>query len=374
MTGGVRDGDERFELLSGRRVVVERAVASVAEDTPGLDLRRGVAVQELLSGPTAVRAYRTSPACGPRTARSCGPTWSSTAAGAVPPCRRGWRRWGPALRWTRSRTAASSTWRGTSALETGSCPLPWARCSSPTGPSPCSPCRRTTARGRSPSSPDRATGRSSGSKMWRGGRRRCGHCPPSPTGSTVTPLKTGSSRWPKFEDRHPGPAARRGAGGHGHLGRGGRLGVHQSLGRKRGVDRDAPCPDVARHLRHTGPDHPGELSEAFAVATTDTVEPWYKSTLAFDRHRLAEMAAEAEGWPYEPDDPAYEIAGRSTSPADGIRTCSGAFSTSSGCSTSPGTSWRDRDCSRRSSSSAPTGARRSRSVRTGTSSSPWPAS
>ena len=62
-------------------------------------------------------------------------------------------------------------------------------------------------------------------------------------------------------------------------------------------------------LRHTGPDRPGELSEAFAVATADTVEPWYQATLAFDRHRLADMAAEADGVPYEPDDPAYEISG-----------------------------------------------------------------
>ena len=60
-------------------------------------------------------------------------------------------------------------------------------------------------------------------------------------------------------------------------------------------------------LRQTGPDRPAELSEAFAVATADTVEPWFQATLAFDRHRLAEMAAEAEGASYEPDDPAYEM-------------------------------------------------------------------
>lgn len=62
-------------------------------------------------------------------------------------------------------------------------------------------------------------------------------------------------------------------------------------------------------LRHTGPDTPGELSEAFAVATAETVEPWYQATLAFDRHRLAEMAAEAEGVAYEPNDPTYDISG-----------------------------------------------------------------
>ena len=39
--------DERFDMLSGRRAVVERAVASVAEEAPGLTVRRGVAVREL---------------------------------------------------------------------------------------------------------------------------------------------------------------------------------------------------------------------------------------------------------------------------------------------------------------------------------------
>jgi hypothetical protein len=60
-------------------------------------------------------------------------------------------------------------------------------------------------------------------------------------------------------------------------------------------------------LRQTGPDHPAELSEAFGAATESTVEPWYQATLSFDRHRLAEMAAIAEGAIYETDDPAYEM-------------------------------------------------------------------
>jgi 2-polyprenyl-6-methoxyphenol hydroxylase-like FAD-dependent oxidoreductase len=60
-------------------------------------------------------------------------------------------------------------------------------------------------------------------------------------------------------------------------------------------------------LRHTGPDRPGELSEAFAEATATTVEPWYQATLSFDRHRLNEMQAYAEGDTYDPGDPAYEV-------------------------------------------------------------------
>jgi flavin-dependent dehydrogenase len=60
-------------------------------------------------------------------------------------------------------------------------------------------------------------------------------------------------------------------------------------------------------LRQTGVDRPAELSEAFASATAASVEPWYQGTLSFDRHRLAEMEAAAEGTTYDPGDPEYEM-------------------------------------------------------------------
>ena len=52
--GGARPGDERFEMVTGRRVVVEKAMAELADATPGLTVRRGVAVNGLLTGPSAV--------------------------------------------------------------------------------------------------------------------------------------------------------------------------------------------------------------------------------------------------------------------------------------------------------------------------------
>lgn len=42
--------DDDFELLTGRRPVVEAAMARMAEETPGVDVRRGVAVGGLLTG------------------------------------------------------------------------------------------------------------------------------------------------------------------------------------------------------------------------------------------------------------------------------------------------------------------------------------
>jgi 2-polyprenyl-6-methoxyphenol hydroxylase-like FAD-dependent oxidoreductase len=53
ITGGVRDGDDRYTALSARRPVAEAAVAGVARETPGLEVRRGVAVTGLLTGPSA---------------------------------------------------------------------------------------------------------------------------------------------------------------------------------------------------------------------------------------------------------------------------------------------------------------------------------
>jgi 2-polyprenyl-6-methoxyphenol hydroxylase-like FAD-dependent oxidoreductase len=48
-TGGWRDGDERFENVTARRPVGESVVASLAAATPGVTIRRGVAVAGLVT-------------------------------------------------------------------------------------------------------------------------------------------------------------------------------------------------------------------------------------------------------------------------------------------------------------------------------------
>jgi 2-polyprenyl-6-methoxyphenol hydroxylase-like FAD-dependent oxidoreductase len=48
-TGGWQAGDERYAVVTGRRPVVEAAVATVAAGCPGLRVRRGVAVTGLLT-------------------------------------------------------------------------------------------------------------------------------------------------------------------------------------------------------------------------------------------------------------------------------------------------------------------------------------
>jgi 2-polyprenyl-6-methoxyphenol hydroxylase-like FAD-dependent oxidoreductase len=47
------------------------------------------------------------------------------------------------------------------------------------------------------------------------------------------------------------------------------------------------------------------LVERWDELTREVVDPWYRETVAFDRHRLAEMDAQIAGVPYETDDPEW---------------------------------------------------------------------
>lgn len=63
-----------------------------------------------------------------------------------------------------------------------------------------------------------------------------------------------------------------------------------------------------RDLLRTGPlDDPGAFATTWDEVTESTVAPWYRETLWGDRHRLAEIDASIRRQSYEPDDPAYEL-------------------------------------------------------------------
>lgn len=47
-------GDEELRFVTGRRPVVESAVAAAAEEAPGVSVRRGVRVRQLLAGASAI--------------------------------------------------------------------------------------------------------------------------------------------------------------------------------------------------------------------------------------------------------------------------------------------------------------------------------
>jgi flavin-dependent dehydrogenase len=52
VTGGWRAGDERFDILTGRRPFVEAVFAAQAQATSGVEVRRGIAVTGLIAGPS----------------------------------------------------------------------------------------------------------------------------------------------------------------------------------------------------------------------------------------------------------------------------------------------------------------------------------
>jgi 2-polyprenyl-6-methoxyphenol hydroxylase-like FAD-dependent oxidoreductase len=60
-------------------------------------------------------------------------------------------------------------------------------------------------------------------------------------------------------------------------------------------------------LRAAGLDDPAAFAGAFHAATAETVEPWYRATLATDRHRIGEVDAGIRGAVYDPPDPRYQL-------------------------------------------------------------------
>ncbi len=81
--------------------------------------------------------------------------------------------------------------------------------------------------------------------------------------------------------------------------------TNPSLGR--GASMAVVHSTALRDSLRTDGDDPAGLQAAFAHATETTVEPWYQSTLSFDRHRLAEIDAVIEGRPYDPEGPEWDI-------------------------------------------------------------------
>jgi 2-polyprenyl-6-methoxyphenol hydroxylase-like FAD-dependent oxidoreductase len=307
LTGGSRPGDERHQVLSGRRAVVERAVATVAAATAGLTIRRGVAVDGLVCGPDAssgvphVIGVRTNGGeelradlvvdCSGR--RSALQMWLAgigarpaeeqlddsgfiylgrhfrSADGTIPPSLGpGLQEWGSISSLTLP--ADNGTWTVTLVARSG----------------------------------DRALLGLRDVVRWEAAVRTM---PTVAHWIDAAPIEDRVVTITKIEDRHRDvrPDGNPVATGlvavadawactNPSLGRGASIGMMHAQ-----VLRDT--------LRAVGPERPLEFSEAFAEASAVTVEPWFEATLAFDRHRLAEMEAIAEGLSYEPDDPSFEI-------------------------------------------------------------------
>jgi 2-polyprenyl-6-methoxyphenol hydroxylase-like FAD-dependent oxidoreductase len=82
--------------------------------------------------------------------------------------------------------------------------------------------------------------------------------------------------------------------------------TNPSLGRgaSLGLEHSVALRDL---LRLVGPDEPEALAREWDRATREVVEPWYRSTLHFDRHRLAEIEAAIALEAYDPDDAVWQF-------------------------------------------------------------------
>lgn len=307
VTGGRRAGDEDFELLTGRRPVVEAAVAAVAEATPGVTVRRDVAVAGLsvrgeaapgvplvtgvvTEGGEELAADLVVDAGGRRSAL---PRWVRSAGGRAPveeldDCGfvyygRHFRSGdgmvppylGPGLQHYDSFSlltlpADNGTW-GIGVITSGGDPA--------------------LRRLREPDRWDAVVRSCPLVAHWRDGE----------------PLTEDVAVMAKIEDRHrrfvvDGQPVAAGVLAVGDawactnpsVGRGASIGLVHAV--------------ALRDLLRSGPvEDPVALALAWDEVTETVAGPWFRTTLWFDRHRLAEIDAQIEGRPYETDDPVWEF-------------------------------------------------------------------
>jgi len=307
ISGGVRPGDDRFTAITGRRPVIEAAVTAVAERTPRLTVRRGVAVAGLLTGasPNGRRPHVT----GVRTdtgeeiaadlvidamgRRSPLPRWL-TEIGAPPvpeeeeDC--GFVYFG---RHFRSRDG------GLPPL-TGGLLTAYGTISTLVLPAD----NGTWGVAVVASANDKALRALKDVDRWTAVVRAI---PAAAAWTEGEALTDGVDVMARIPDRHrtfvvDGEPVATGivaladawACTNPSVGRGISIGLLHAL-----ALRDT--------VAATGLDDPAKLILAFADATNAVAEPWYRATLAFDRNRLAEIDALLDGREYVPDDPSFPI-------------------------------------------------------------------
>lgn len=305
--GPERPGDRDVEILTGRRPVMEMAMASVAEDTTGLTIRRGVAVAGIVTGSEArqgtphvvgvrteageeVRADLVVDMCG---RRSPLPRWLSEAG--LPPLHE-------------ELEDSGFTYYGRHYRSTdGSLPFAFGPPLQPLGT--ISSATLTADNGTwsvviIASSTDKAL---HGLRDVDRFEKLVGSLPLVAHWLDGEPLEDRVVTMSKIEDRWrsmvvDGEPIVTGlvavgdawACSNPSFGRGASIGMLHGV-----VLRDA--------LRVAGGDDPYVLAHAFHAATAREVEPWFMWTRFQDRHRLAEIESLIGGEAYEPDDERWEL-------------------------------------------------------------------
>jgi 2-polyprenyl-6-methoxyphenol hydroxylase-like FAD-dependent oxidoreductase len=306
LSGGWRDGDEQFELLTGRRPFMEAVVARLAEGTPGIELRRGCAVAGLITGSAAadgaVHVTGVETEAGERLdadlvvdvggRRSALPRWL-VAVGARPPVEElddsGFTYYGRHFR----------SADGSSPASMGPALMHWGTITSLALPAD----NNTWSLGLIAGSVDRAAFALKRLDRWEAVIK---NLPLVAHWLDGIPLHDGVTVISKLEDRWRGfrvdgrlvatgvvAVGDAWAASNPAVGRGASIGMIHAQ-----VLRDT--------LRDTGLDNPEDFAQAFHRVTADRVEPWYRWTLRGDRQRLAEVEAGIDGHPYTACDPDYE--------------------------------------------------------------------
>lgn len=306
LTGGFREGDEQYEALTARRPVMEAVLAWAARSTPGVEIRRGVAVEGLVTGTPAEPG--TPHVTGVRTAsgevirgdlvvdalgrRSPLASWLQ-AAGARPPAEE--REDCGFVYYCRHFRSADGSVPALIA------PLlqDYGSVSILTLPAD----NGTWGVGFVASSKDKPARALKDAATW---HRAIAAFPLAAHWADAEPIDERVTVIAGIEDRHrdycPGgsPVATgvvsvgdSWACTNPSLGRGAAIGLLHAV-----ALRDLMRGDVAGD--------PPKLARGFALETADRVEGWYRSTLAYDRARLAEMNAEIEGVAHDAD-PVWEL-------------------------------------------------------------------
>ena len=301
LTGGARPGDDDFEALTGRRPVVEAVMSAAAASTPGVTVRRGVAGSGLVVGAQAVPGV--AHVTGVRTAagediaadlvvdasgrRSALPNWLE-AAGARRPLEEledsGFVYYGRHFRSADGTTPAimGPLLQGYGSISVLTLPAD----------------NGTWGIGVIVSAADKAMRGLRDTERW---TALVASLPLAAHWLDGEPLTDGVDVMAKIEDRYrsftvDGAPVATGIAAvadswactNPSLGRGASIGMMHCL-----ALRDT--------LRLSGPEDPAAFGAAWAQATAATVEPWYRATLSFDRHRLAEIDALVAGETYRPD-------------------------------------------------------------------------
>jgi flavin-dependent dehydrogenase len=307
LTGGWRDGDECYESVTGRRPVVEAVLAAAAESAPGVEVRRGTAVTGLVGGTSArsgvphvtgvrTKAGESIPAdlvVDTSGRRSALPDWLEDL-GARRPAEEledsGFLYYGRHFR----------SADGSVPAMIAPAQMNWGTVTSLTLPADNGTWALVIVTG----SKDTALRPLREPDRWEAAVRSLpliGHW------LDGTPIEDGVQVMARLEDRYRGFVANGRPVATGVVavadswacsnpanGRGASIGMLHAL-------------TLRDQLRVVGLADPAAFAEAFHTATAETVEPWYRTTLAGDRHRLGEIEAGIRGAAYDPPDPGYQL-------------------------------------------------------------------